>query len=186
VDDQVQPPIDPRYQNALDGWSRGVELTVERRDTNGVSGWVSYAYGRARYNDRLTGESFWGDFDQRHALTLVGQYRLSGHTSLGVKFRAGSNVPLAGYFTERDGRIYLTDRRNETRLPYYTRLDLRADRTFTFTKKRLTLFVEILNLLNRKNVGPTDGTVRFGTQEAVGFVEELFPLVPSAGLLIEF
>lgn len=186
VDDQVRPIVGQRYRNALEGSSRGVELTVERRDANGVSGWVSYAYGRARYDDRLTEESFWGDFDQRHALNLYGRYRLSGHTNLSMKFRAGSNVPLAGYFVERDGGIYLSDRRNETRLPRYARLDLRADRTFTFTKRRLTLFVEVLNLLNRTNVGPADGTVRFATREAVGFVEELFPLLPSAGLLIEF
>jgi hypothetical protein len=186
VDDQLRAPVGARYENAVTGSPRGVEVTVERRDANGLSGWLSYAYGRARYEDRLTGESFWGDFDQRHAVSVYGRYRPSGHTSLSAKFRAGTNVPLAGYFEERDGGLYLSDHRNDTRLPRYARLDVRADRTFTFTKRRLTLFAELVNVLNRANMGPADGTVRFATREAVGFVEELFPLLPSAGLLLEF
>lgn len=42
-------------------------------------------------------------------------------------------------------------RRNQLRLPEYLRLDLRADRTFTYRKSRLTLFLEVVNALNREN-----------------------------------
>jgi hypothetical protein len=176
----------PFYGNALNGSSRGVEFMIARSNLNGLSGWISYAYGHAKYDDTITGESFWGDFDQRHALTVYGQYRLSGRTNLSLKFRGGSNTPLPGYFVERDGALYLGDSRNDVRLPTYARLDLRADRTFHFTKRRLTLFVEVLNVLNRENLGPSDGFVRTRTNEAVGYVERLFPVLPAAGFLIEF
>jgi hypothetical protein len=50
---------------------------------------------------------------------------------------------------------------------------------------RLTLFVELMNALGRRNIGQADGTIR-PNLEAVGYVEKLIPFVPSAGVLIEF
>ena len=75
--------------------------------------------------------------------------------------------------------------RNRVRLPRYARLDLRAKRTFTFDRRRLTLFVEVMNALGRENVGQADGSIR-ANLEAVGYAERLIPFVPSAGFLIEF
>ncbi|HSC29166.1 MAG TPA: TonB-dependent receptor, partial [Vicinamibacterales bacterium] len=186
VDGMVQPAGIGRYANALSGTARGVELTIERRTVNGLTGWASYAFGRARYRDRLTGESYWADFDQRHSLNLFAQYRLSGRTNVSAKLRIGSNVPIPGYFEARDGSYYVGETRNTVRLPTYARLDLRADRTFNFTRRRLTLFVEVLNALGRSNYGPADGFIRLRTLEAVDYVEKLFPLLPAAGILIEF
>ena len=67
----------------------------------------------------------------------------------------GSNFPAPGYLREVDGRYFLgdlRDSRNELRLPSYARLDLRANRTFTWSSRRLTLFAEVVNVLNRANV----------------------------------
>ena len=99
------PSTRSRYVNALDGFSRGVELLVERKSPNGLSGWVSYSLGFARDHDRTTGETFWSDFDQRHTINLYGNYRLSDRSSVGARFRAGSNFPAVGYWRERVGRI---------------------------------------------------------------------------------
>jgi hypothetical protein len=60
-----------------------------------------------------------------------------------------------------------------------------VSRTYHFTKRRLTLFAEVLNVLNRGNVGRTDGTVR-SNGSVTGFVETLFPILPSAGIRVEF
>jgi hypothetical protein len=43
----------------------------------------------------------------------------------------------------------------------------------------------VINVLNRTNFGPAAGAV-LPTLEAEGLVEQLFPLLPAAGLLIEF
>ena len=52
-------------QSALGEFSarkaRGVEVFVQRRSVNGVSGWVSYAYGRARWLDGVTGSRSFTD-----------------------------------------------------------------------------------------------------------------------------
>jgi hypothetical protein len=94
-------------------------------------------------------------------------------------------MPVLGYFAEQDNQLVLASTRNDLRLPAYARLDLRINRTYHFTKRRLTLFAEVLNVLNRENVGRTDGTVRtIGT--VTGFVETLFPVLPSVGIRVEF
>ncbi|MEZ5317560.1 MAG: TonB-dependent receptor [Vicinamibacterales bacterium] len=176
----------PAWRNTLDVSARGVEVLVQRRAATGVSGWIGYAYGRSRAHDRVTGESYWADFDQRHALNAYATARLSTRTALGVRLRIGSNFPVPGYFRREGLQIFLAESRNEVRLPVYARLDLRASRAFNYRTRRLTLFVELLNVLNRTNYGPTDGTIRQSTREAAGYVEKLLPFVPSAGFTIEF
>jgi hypothetical protein len=43
----------------------------------------------------------------------------------------------------------LSSRRNEVRLPFYSRVDVRANRTFNWSGRRMMLFAEVINLLNR-------------------------------------
>ena len=175
-----------QFVNRLDGYARGVELLFQRRTPNGLSGWISYAYGRNRYTDRVNGETFWGDLDQRHTLNVYGFYRVSERTSVTGKIRVGSNFPAPGYFTERDGRYIVTDQRNELRLPVYARVDLRANRTFTWSRRRVTLFAELMNVLNRDNVRISSPRVNVTTREVRNMFESMIPIVPSAGILIEF
>lgn len=174
------------WQNSLDGHARGVEWLVERHADRGVSGWISYALGFTRYTDRITGERFWGDFDQRHTVNAFATYRLSDRTSVSARFRVGSNMPAPGYWTERNGLYYVSALRNELRVPGYGRLDLRANRTFTRRQGRLTLYVEVLNVLNRENERFLERSVNRRTFETARPFESMLPLVPSAGLLIEF
>ena len=175
----------PSWQNALSGSARGVELIVQRRDPARVSGWVGYSYGRVRYDDAASGESFWGDFDQRHTFTGYGHVRLSPQTSLGAKLRFGSNFPIAGYFEERPSGLFAGSARNDVRLPDYARLDIRAERAFNFSRRRMTLFVEVINVLNRTNRAPANGVVVISGR-AVDFTDTMFPLLPSAGMRIDF
>ena len=180
------PSTSTKWANALDGHARGVEWLLERRSSSGIGGWLSYAYAKARQSDRLTGEHFWGDYDQRHTLNAFATYRMSDRTSLSLRFRAGSNTPAIGYWEERGGRYFVSAARNNLRIPAYSRLDLRANRTFTKRHGRLTLHLEVLNVLANDNVRFVPPSVNRTTQEAFGVFESVLPLVPSAGLLIEF
>ena len=175
-----------RYQNALDGCARGIEWLIERRTPNGLSGWASYAYGLNKYRDRGTGESFWGDFDQRHTLNVYGNYRVSDRLSFSARLRAGSNFPATGYWTARDGTYFVASARNTLRVPVYSRLDVRMNRTFTWERKRLTLFVEGLNIYDRRNVRYAIPSVNRRTFEVTNLFESMVPLVPSVGVLLEF
>ena len=186
VDGMMVEPDADRYANALRGWSRGIELVMNLRGARGLSGTAAYSYGKTRYTDVDRGETFWADFDQRHALGLAGVYRFTDRTSVGAVFRASSGFPIPAYLSERGGQFFVADRRNQVRLPRYARLDLRAERRFERGERRLTLFAEVLNVANRTNVGVGYGTVNRVTGEAVGFTNRLFPRRASAGVLFEF
>ena len=169
----------------LDGHARGVDVIIRRHAPARLTGWAGYTWARARVHDRQTRERFDADFEQRHTLNIVLSGRLSYRSAVGLKFRGGSNTPLVGYFESSPHGLQLSSLRNRVRLPTYARLDARATRTFTFSRRRLTLFVEVMNVLDRENVGPADPSVRASLQ-VTGFAERLIPRVPSAGFVVEF
>ncbi len=191
VNNRVVLPQDSRWQNALVGITKGVELTLERKSANGLNGWLSYAWSKSELSDVGSGggpspETFAADFDQRHTMNAYVAYRWSGRTSLSARMRYGSNFPIAGYIAQDASGYLLSDQRNRTRLPEYSRLDLRADRTFTYRARRLTLFMEVVNALNRENFRPSSTGVNIVTRRIGNPTEKLFPLLPVAGILIEF
>ena len=157
-----------------------------RRAPSGLTGWIAYTWAHTRHRDTVTGESFDADFDQRHTLNVFALQRLSYRMTISAKLRVGSNFPLVGYFEERPEGAVAGLGTQRVRLPVYARLDLRANRTFTFSGSRLTLFVE-----DHEHVRPPRTSARRTASirpslEAVGFAERLIPFVPSAGFLIEF
>jgi len=113
-------------------------------------------------------------------------YRFNDRYSASAKLRYGSNFPAAGYWEQRGTHYFLSVMRNELRVPPYSRLDMRVNRTFTWAAKRLTLFVEVLNVLNRGNVRQASVGIDTQTFEAFGLFDRMFPRIPSAGCLLEF
>ena len=61
-----------------------------------------------------------------------------------------------------------------------------SPRTFTYRKSRLTLFLELVNALNRDNFRANSAGVNLTTRRVFEPIEPLFPLLPVAGVLIEF
>ena len=181
-----EDPVTLRPENSLDGRSRGVELVLARDGSARVTGWVSYAYAATRYLDPVRHEIFWGDFDQRHTLNASGAYRVSDRTTMSVNLRAATGIPIPGYFAERDGRLFVSDRLNEVRLPLYARLDLRVQRTIRSFGRNVAFFAEVLNVLDRQNRAPGVGAVFPATGEAIGFTRSLVPRRPAAGIVISF
>jgi hypothetical protein len=179
-------PRDPHWENAFSSHARGAGITLERRTANGLSGWMSYSHDRVTLTDTARSETFAGDFDQRHTFNAYGIYRWSGRTAVSARWRIGSNFPIQGYYQFVNGNYLLGPERNQLRFPLYSRLDLRADRAFTFRRSRLTLFVEVLNVANRTNFGPGDPDVNVNTGRVTGLIDQLFPVLPSAGLILEF
>lgn len=187
VNDRVVPGSrSARFTQSLDGFARGIEFLVQRKAPAGMSGWLSYSFSRNRYADRITTESFYGDFDQRHTFNIYGSLRKSDRVSFSAKARIGTNVPAPGYFADVDGVIFLAASRNDVRMPLYARVDLRANRTFNWSRSRLTLFAEVMNVLNRDNVRfvPPGASIRSRTVRNI--FEPMIPIVPSLGVLIEF
>jgi outer membrane receptor protein involved in Fe transport len=186
VEGGLTGPGPRRFENALTGSARGMEVLVAGRSRTGVAGWASYAYGVARYRDVDRGEAFRADFDQRHAVSVSASAPLGPTTRLGLTFRGGSGTPVPGYFVVRDRRLFAGEQRNLAQLPAYARLDVRAERTLRVAGRTVTLFADVVNLLDRSNDAPNGGGVIRESGEAVGVVDRLFPRLFGGGLRLEF
>lgn len=125
---------------------------------------------------------------------MYGVYRLSDRTSVSARFRAGSNFPVQGYYESREvtgqkgtAELYfLSSTRNDLRVPVYSRLDIRANRTFAWGAARLTVFAEALNLYARENVRASSPGIDGATRQVFGLFDSMFPFIPSAGISVEF
>lgn len=174
------------YRNAVNGHARGVELSLQRRSANNLTGWISYAYSQTRLRDEQSGLAFPSDYDQRHTINLYASYRLTETFNLSGQWRYGSGFPIPGFFRRINNQLNLSDERNRARVPAYARLDVRAGKAFLFKRSKLTLYGEILNLLNRENrrFAGFDG---YGSRgEVFGRLDKTLPILPSVGLTFEF
>lgn len=177
----------PRFFNSGRGYGRGVEVFLQRRSANRLSGWISYALSYSRLCDGVAGTCFDSDFDQRHTTNVFGNVRVRPTVSLSAKYRYGSGFPIPGYLEQRGAEYYVTTAKNLVRIDPYHRLDFRVNKAFNFRRLRMNLYVEVVNLLNNDNVrfedissvNPVTGQVRVQTQE-------LFPIFPAAGVTVEF
>jgi SAM-dependent methyltransferase len=124
-----------------------VALLVQRRSNSGLSGWLSYAYGVNRYRDRLTGETFDGDYDQRHTVNAYVSRRLRPTVNVSARFTYGSGMPFPGFYRQDGTAYFLTTNRNGLRAPAYERTDLRLNKAYVHKKSKATLFAEVHRVL---------------------------------------
>lgn len=176
------PRLGPYQQNSLIGHTRGIEFMLQRRSANHLAGWVSYAYGYSRFADNADQLTFWGNYDQRHTVNAYGSYRFTDTVNLSAKYRFGSNFPLPGFYHEEGKNMYLVQQRNEVRLPNYSRLDLRFSKAFYTHRRKLTFYTEVGNVFNRSNRGCQIHSII----QVIPSCDSEFPILPSAGLTIEF
>jgi Outer membrane receptor for ferrienterochelin and colicins len=176
------------FRNLLDGHARGVELSLQRRSANGLTGWVSYAFSKTLLRDQQHGLSFPSDFDQRHTLNVYGSYRFTETFNLSGAWRYGSGTPWVGFLQREGASINLGSERNQLRVPDYSRVDLRANKAFLFKKWKLTLSGEVLNVLYHKNEFDIESNlIRFrATGRFITGLRESFRILPSVGVAIEF
>lgn len=177
-------------QNSLSGHARGIELTLQRRSANRLTGWVSYAYSRTKLTDSQTGLTFASDTDQRHTVNVYGGYRFTETWNLSSEWRYGSGQPVPGFYRQVGTQIgtgyFLSNQRNSTRLPAYSRLDLRLNKAFLFKNWKLTLNGELINALNRENLRYAGFDYFEFSGRVHGQLDRVLPRLPSAGIVIEF
>jgi hypothetical protein len=130
-------PEDPPLVSAL---SYGVELFLKRELGESVSGWISYTLGWAEADSgpEVIGK-FKPDFDVRHVLNTVVQWRIWRGLQLGGRFGARS-----GRLIEQLNPAYAQ------RLPWFVRLDMRLGYAWRGRFADMLAYVEWLNMLVRK------------------------------------
>ncbi len=156
--DATQPDAARLYSNDVRGRAYGVDLLLEKRRLDRWSGWVAVSYSRSeRTNDR-TGLSSRYYLDTPVIANAVVSYQWRPSIELGARLTVRSGQPTTpivgvienpyfpGYVAPEYGAPY------SDRLPTYTRLDLRAKWSFSLYGIPSSLSLDIINVLNAKNV----------------------------------
>ncbi|MFB3826873.1 MAG: carboxypeptidase regulatory-like domain-containing protein [Bryobacteraceae bacterium] len=179
-------PAAAPWANSQRGYARGFEIFLQRRSANRLTGWISYAYGRARLRDGLLGIAFPADFDQRHTISVYGSYRVRSSVNVSAKWMYGSGFPIPGFLRQEGARYFLAPERNMLRLGPYHRTDVRVNKSWAYDRWKLTLYGEVVNVANRRNFR-FDSFNGYNTRtgQANITLDRMFPVLPSVGLAFE-
>jgi hypothetical protein len=128
ADIEDEPPLS-------DAIAYGLEFFLKRELGGDFSGWISYTLGQANANAFRSIGKFRPDFDVRHVLNLVLQYRVWRGLSIGGRFHARS-----GRVIEQLSPTY------EQRLPWFIRPDVRIGYAWRGKWGDMTAYLEWLNV----------------------------------------
>jgi len=137
------------------GYAEGIELSLQKKFTNGFVGSASYSYSVSKRRDEAALPLYDFEFDRPHIVNLIAGIGLSEHWQLGVKFQYASGIPYTPVVgvTQKGGVFYAIDgATNSARYPDYHKLDIRLDRKFEFDSWTLTAYLDLWNVYNRQNV----------------------------------
>jgi hypothetical protein len=171
------------YREAVGrGHAYGLEL-IARRNVGRWTGWIAYTYARAyRTNPTRDNLSHAYVLDQPHSLTIVGTTRLGKHWRAGgrVRYTTGNPfTPVAGAYRDTSGDWVPVDGALlSERLPAFFQLDLRIDRSWRRPWGIMSLYIDLQNVVNRKNA---EGVTYNDDFTRLRYTNGL-PIFPSIGM----
>ena len=146
--------------------TRGFELAIRKRYANRFQGSLTYSYSKSEGNASNEFTHWWEAYsasvlgtypakktitlpwDQPHAINLLMDYRVQDNWGINVIGSFGSGFP----YTATDARGRALEESNNSRLPATLNMDVRLNKDLIYGGSRYTLFVDILNLLDRENI----------------------------------
>ncbi|MBL8955175.1 MAG: TonB-dependent receptor [Myxococcaceae bacterium] len=152
------PLADLRYTNVGRGRSYGMELLLRHQLTKNFFGWIAYSLSRAERDYK--GGTVWSSaqYDQPHNLILIGSYKLPYDFIFGVRMRYVSGplvTPINGSIYDANGNYFIpvpAQQEFTRRLPDFFQLDVRLDKRFVFKHWMLSLYLDVQNVTNQRNV----------------------------------
>ncbi len=145
----------PFFVNTQRGRIFGGELLVRVRPTGRFFGFLSYTLMRSERGDEGQAYRLF-DRDQPHILNATGTYRLGRGWELGASVRYTSGTPYtpvtsATYEATTDTYAARFGRPMSARNPPFSRVDLRVQKTWTFTHWSAAVYLDVQNVLNAPN-----------------------------------
>jgi len=168
----------------------GVEALLSRRGEGPWSGWFSYAWSRAQ--DHVGDRDVLRSWDQTNTLQGGVTWADAGWTvTLAGSYHTGWPLTPVSVVQGTTGPTVVLGPRNTIRYDDFASLDVRASREFRFGRSTLDVFLEVTNLLDRRN--PCCVDYEFEEQDDGDSSVEVsrqfrrwLPLVPSFGVLWKF
>jgi TonB family protein len=172
------------YANVGSGRSYGAEFLLRYKPEGRFFGWVAYTLSRSERKDTETNRYELFEFDQTHILTALGSYKLGRGWQLGARFRyvTGSPyTPNVGGVMDYDAGVYsplAQQPQYASRLPSFSQLDVRVDKTWDFESWKLSTYLDVQNAYNRKNTEDISYNYDFSQhKQAQGL-----PILPVIGI----
>ena len=167
--------------------SAGLEVLIRRELSGRFYGWLAYTLSRSQQIQRPGYAWEPTQYDQPHVLTLLLGLRLSTQVEFSVRLRYASGNPVQS----AEGSIFNSDNGSyqpyalpfgATRLPAFTQVDFQVNNIWTADDYRLSLYVELLNLLGRRNAEVLVYDYRFTQPDSIPGL----PLMGSAGAKVSW
>ena len=198
----------PTNEAGGDAWGLDVYL-AHGNPAARLTGWVSYAWGRAERESY--GRRYAFEYDRPHAFNAVGRYRLTSRWDLAATLRLAGGFPhtpalglrVAAVEDDRGRLVPATDSAgnpqytvdyggvenlSSSRLPHYARVDVRG--TYQRPGGRWSFYIEVINLLGRDNAVVLEPRLQHDPGAALPRLLEVpgqgFPRVPTFGLRFRF
>lgn len=185
----ILPDTEAAFSNGGLGRVVGGDFLLRQRLWRGLFGWIAYTISRSERRDNPSEPWRLFRYDQTHILTLVASYKLPfWGLEAGIRFRYVTGNP----FTPIRGALRNVSNQDWTpiseapfsdRLPAFHQLDFRVDKTWTFNRWKLGLFIDLQNLYNRAN---TENLVFAGRQLYQSTPIAGIPFFPNFGLRADF
>ena len=176
-------------KNDATGWARGLDLYVALNLSN-FYGWLSYGYLESR-EDLLRDKI--GEYprytDQRHTISLVGDWNLGSSWGANLRVQYGSGyayTPSTSVYNSQTRQwSWVQGGKNSGTLPPYRRVDIRVSKEFEIWKLSTLAYFDVSNLLNFTNV--QSYRYRFD-RNGNPYIEEvkLWPILPTLGMTVKF
>jgi hypothetical protein len=163
--------------------SVGLELLIKRAISEHAYGWLSYTFSQAQQRTHPDSTEVPTAFDQPHVLNAVASWKPGRGWELGARFQLASgrpDTPIVGATYDADTGNYIAIRgpARSIRTPLFTQLDVRAEHDWLFERWSLGVYLDIINVTNRKNVEALQYDYRFRQSSPV----TSFPILPTLGL----
>lgn len=154
-----EPDAAQLYSNDVEGEAQGIDLFLNRNRADNWYGWISLSYAESERTNLRTGQTRNYTLDTPVVLNMVASYQFHPAWDAGFRLTAKSgqaateivgvkpNPNFEGRYLPVYGEPYAD------RLPFYARLDFRVSYEFYAFGNPGSLFFDVLNVLDRDNVG---------------------------------
>lgn len=190
------------------GFSYGADILL-RTNWQGLEGFVGLTLSKtkrklpeANLNPYTgEGEAYYPAYDRSVALNIIQNFNLSqylGQRILGSEMKIGLNFALnSGQPAQKPERIYfdgddfdiIYSYKDRDRLPAYCRLDISTKYQWFTRWGYIEPYIEVINLLNRKNVGFRNYSVEMNDAGSLSLKQRdssQFPILPFFGVNVKW
>ena len=142
------------------GRSYGAELLLKWLIAKKLNLASSFTLFKSEYRNNKESEYIASAWDNRFIFNLRGTYNLPRHWSVGMKVSCIGGAPYTPYDADKSSLVtawnaqgkpyYDYTRYNEERLPAFTQVDIRIDKTFYLKRCMLGFYIDLQNIADSK------------------------------------